>query len=188
MGVSEDRGPGPVGVALLISGFALAAAAQYLPWASVDMRAASGVGDEEGPLPTTIELDLASFNNGHVIAYLATVAFALAGVGVLVATRGPVRRAVAAAALGLLAGNALVLVGFKKAVEHVGSSALVSYRLPQEMIHIGAGYPLAIAATVLLAAGVVTTGRMLPDARRRHLADESHDGAEPLELTVTPLQ
>ncbi|MFF5231043.1 hypothetical protein [Dactylosporangium sp. NPDC000521] len=186
--VSEDRGPGPVGVALLVSGFVLAAAAQYLPWASVDMQTAAGAGDEDGPLPTSIELDLASFNNGHVIAYLATVAFALVGVGVLVATRGPVRRAAAAAALGLLAGNALVLVGLKKAVEHFGSSALVSFRLPQETIHIGAGYPLAIAATVLLAVGVVTAARMLPDTRRRRPADEPHDGAEPLELTVTPLQ
>ncbi|GAA1502981.1 hypothetical protein GCM10009827_014830 [Dactylosporangium maewongense] len=184
-----ERGPGPVGMALLVSGFVLAAAAQYLPWASVDLRSAAGGEDEvSGPVPASIELDLASFNNGHVIAYLVTVALALVGVGVLAATRGPVRRAAAAAALGLLAGNALVLVGLKKAIEHVGGSALVSYRLPEETIHIGAGYPLAIAATVLLAAGVLIAARMLPDIGRRRPVDEPHDGAEPLELTVTPLQ
>jgi hypothetical protein len=188
----DERGPGPVGVALLVAGFTLAAVAQYLPWASVDVRAANagsgGEEDEIRELPSKIDIDLGTFTSGHVIAYLGTIALALVGVGVVMATRAPFRRPAAAAALGLLAGNLLILVGFKRSIEHVGGSALMSYRLPEESITVGAGYPLAIAATVLLATGVMLAARMLPKVGRRRSVDDPHDGTEPLELTVSPVR
>jgi hypothetical protein len=187
---APQRGVGPAAVAMLVVGFGLAAAAQYLPWSTVNLRA----GTEENPLtgedrnlPTNVDIDLASLNSGHVMVYLSTLALALVGIGVLVVTRGLARRAAGAAALGMLAGNALVLVGIKRAIEHVGISPYVAYTLSEEAVHIGAGYPLAAAATAMLAAGTIVGVRGLLRPGRRARAEEPHDGTEPLELTVTPL-
>ncbi len=184
-----ERGAGPVGLGLIAIGFGLAAAAQYLPWSTVNLRSA-GVGDpdlaENGTVPQSIDVDLASLNSGPVVVYLGTLTLALVGIGILLATRGAVRRGAAAGALAMLAGNALVLVGFKQIIDRFGYNPLVSYRLPDDAVHVGAGYPLAAAATALLAAGAIVAVRGLGRPRRSQ-ADEPHDGSEPLELTVTPL-
>ncbi|GAB3866484.1 hypothetical protein GCM10027610_118830 [Dactylosporangium cerinum] len=182
-----ERGGGPVAIGLLAIGFALAAAAQYLPWSSINLRAAA-IGDpdlaEGDSTPDTIDIDLASLNSGPVVVYLGTLTLALVGIGILLATRGAVRRGAAAGALAMLAGNALVLVGFKQIIDRLGYSPLSSYRLPDDAVHVGAGYPLAAAATAMLAVGAIVAVRGL--ARRRPVEDH-HDGSEPLELTVTPL-
>ncbi|WP_327007355.1 hypothetical protein OHA72_08870 [Dactylosporangium sp. NBC_01737] len=189
---TAERGVGPAAIAMLVIGFVLAAAAQYLPWSSINLRAA---GNEANPLigddrtvPASIDIDLASLNNGHVVVYLSTLALALVGIGVLIVTRGLARRAAAAAAVGLLAGNALVLVGFQRSIEHLGSSPYTAYSLPEEAVHVGAGYPLAVAATAMLAAGTIVAVRGLLRPGRRAPKEEPHDGSEPLELTVTPLR
>jgi len=186
-----DRGVGPAAIALLVAGFALAAAAQYLPWSSVNLRAGgetNAITGEDRGLPATLDIDLASLNNGHVVAYLSTLALALVGIGVLIVTRGVVRRAAGAATLGLLAGNALVLVGFKRAIEHLGFSPYTAFSMPEDAVHITAGYPLAAAATAMLAAGTIVAVRGLLRPGRRARLEEPHDGSEPLELTVTPLR
>ena len=88
----------------------------------------------------------------------------------LLVTRGTARRGAAAGALAMLAGNALVLVGFKRIIDRLGSSPYTSYRLPDDAVHIGAGYPLAAAATAMLAAGAIVAVRGLaaaPAAGRR---------------------
>jgi hypothetical protein len=191
---AAERGAGPVAVALLAVGFALAAAAQYLPWSSVNLRSAA-VGDpdlEDNPLPESIDIDLASLNSGPVVVYLGTLTLALVGIGILLTTRGTVRRGAAAGALAMLAGNALVLVGFKQIIDRLGYSPLNAYRLPDDAVHVGAGYPLAAAATAMLAAGAILAARGsvhgLIRLGRRKPAEEPHDGSEPLELTVTPLR
>ena len=184
-GVAERAGP--VAIAMLAVGFALAAAAQYLPWSSINLRSvAPGAPDlaESGSTPESIDIDLASLNSGPVVVYLGTLTLALVGIGILLVTRGAVRRGAAAGALAMLAGNALVLVGFKQIIDRLGYSPLSSYRLPDDAVHVGAGYPLAAAATAMLAAGAIVAVRGL--ARRRPV-EEQHDGSEPLELTVTPL-
>ncbi|GAA3230016.1 hypothetical protein ACFO1B_26445 [Dactylosporangium siamense] len=185
-GVAE-RGGGPVAIALLAVGFALAAAAQYLPWSSINLRTAV-MGDpdlaENGSTPETIDIDLASLNSGPVVVYLGTLTLALVGIGILLVTRGAVRRGAAAGALAMLAGNALVLVGFKQIIDRLGYSPLSSYRLPDDAVHVGPGYPLAAAATAMLAAGAIVAVRGLT---RRRPVEDHHDGSEPLELTVTPL-
>ncbi|MEV4507942.1 hypothetical protein AB0K00_03140 [Dactylosporangium sp. NPDC049525] len=192
---AAERGAGPVAIALLALGFGLAAAAQYLPWSSVNLREAA-VGDpdlsEDSSVPQSIDVDLASLNSGPVVVYLGTLTLALVGIGILLATRGSVRRGAAAGALAMLAGNALVLVGFKQIIDRLGYSPLTSYRLPDEAVHVGAGYPLAAAATAMLAAGAIVAvrGSLLGPNRpgRKARAEEPHDGSEPLELTVTPLR
>lgn len=189
--VAQERGPGPVAVALFVIGFGLAAAAQYLPWASIDVAAAAEsnqLSGESRGLPSSVDIDLASLNNGHVVVYLSTLALALVGIGVLVVTQGAVRRAASAAAVALLAGNALVLIGFQRVLEHLGGGPYGAYTLAEEAVRIGAGYPLAVAATAMLAAGAIVGGRGLLLPGRRAAKDEPHDGTEPLELTVTPLQ
>lgn len=186
---AAERGAGPIAVAVLAVGFGLAAAAQYLPWSSVNLREAA-VGDPDisaGTVPDSIDVDLASLNSGPVVVYLGTLTLALVGVGILLATRGAVRRGAAAGALAMLAGNALVLVGFKQIIDRLGYSPLASYRLPEEAVHVGAGYPLAAAATAVLAAGTIIAVRGIGRPGRRAGADDPHDGSEPLELTVTPL-
>jgi hypothetical protein len=190
-----ERGAGPVAIALLAIGFGLAAVAQYLPWSSVNLREAN-VGDpdlaEDSTVPQSIDVDLASLNSGPVVVYLGTLTLALVGIGILLATRGAVRRGAAAGALAMLAGNVLVLVGFKQIIDRLGYSPLTSYRLPTDAVHIGAGYPLAVAATAMLAAGAIVAvrGSVLGPLRpgRQRAAEEPHDGSEPLELTVTPLR
>lgn len=188
---AAERGAGPVAVALIAIGFGLAAAAQYLPWSTVNLRGAA-VGDpdltEDSTLPQSIDVDLASLNSGPVVVYLGTLTLALVGIGILLATRGAVRRGAAAGALAMLAGNALVLIGFKQIIDRLGYSPLTSYRLPDEAVHVGAGYPLAAAATAMLAAGAIVAVRGLARPGRRAPAEDPHDGSEPLELTVTPLR
>ncbi|MDG6110032.1 hypothetical protein Daura_50685 [Dactylosporangium aurantiacum] len=186
---AAERGAGPVAVAVLAVGFCLAAAAQYLPWSSVNLREAA-VADPDvsaSTVPESIDVDLASLNSGPFVVYLGTLTLALVGIGILLTTRGAVRRGAAAGALAMLAGNALVLVGFKQIIDRLGYSPLASYRLPQDAVHVGTGYPLAAAATALLAVGVVIAVRGLGRPGRRARRDDPHDGSEPLELTVTPL-
>ncbi|MEV0132314.1 hypothetical protein AB0H83_28095 [Dactylosporangium sp. NPDC050688] len=186
---AAERGAGPVAVTVLAIGFGLAAVAQYLPWSSVNLREAA-MSDPDmsaSTVPESIDVDLASLNSGPVVVYLGTLTLALVGIGILLATRGAVRRGAAAGALAMLAGNALVLVGFKQIIDRLGFSPLASYRLPDDAVHIGTGYPLAAAATAVLAAGTIIAVRGLGRLGRRAPADDPHDGSEPLELTVTPL-
>ena len=142
----------------------------------------------DGTVPQSIDIDLASLNSGPVVVYLGTLTLALVGIGILLVTRGAVRRGAAAGALAMLAGNVLVLVGFKQIIDRLGYSPLTSYRLPDDAVHIGAGYPLAAAATAMLAAGAIVAVRGLVRFGRRAPVEDVHDGSEPLELTVTPLR
>ncbi|WP_238009270.1 hypothetical protein KZZ52_59365 [Dactylosporangium sp. AC04546] len=189
---SQQR-PGPVALSLLAVGFGLALAAQYLPWSSVKTGVASDDEDvvatsARSRVPATLDITLASLNTAHVVAYLATLVLALGAIAVVLTTTDVVRRVSTAAAAGLLAGNVLVLGGFKSAIDALGQSSFTMYTLPEDAVSVGMGYPLAIAATLLLLAGVVIAvrGPILRDRiGRRSELDETADG-EPLDLTVTP--
>ena len=91
-----------------------------------------------------------------------------------------------------------MLVGLKSSLENLGVSPYSGLTLPPDSTKIGAGYLLAFAALLVLAAGVVLGGRAGSRAdgqagpaddgrvgamlRRRA---EPPEGDEPLELTVT---
>jgi drug/metabolite transporter (DMT)-like permease len=190
-GPVDERGTGPVAIAMLVIGFGLAAAAQYLPWSTIDLRRSAEanplVGDGDG-LPASIDIDLANLGSGHVVVYLSTLVLALAAIGVLVVTQGTARRAACAAAVALLAGNALILVGFNRPIDHLAANLYASSTVPDDVMHIGAGYPLAAAATAMLAAGAIVALRGNLRPSRRRPVEDPHDGSEPLELSVTPLQ
>ncbi|GGM11221.1 hypothetical protein ACFFX1_25535 [Dactylosporangium sucinum] len=184
--------PGPVALSLLAVGFGLALAAQYLPWSSVKTGVTS---DDEDVVPTgararvpaTLDIALASLNTAHVVAYLATLVLALGAIAVVLTTTDVVRRVATASAAGLLAGNVLVLGGVKAAIDALGQSSFTMYTLPEDAVSVGMGYPLAIAATLLLLAGLVVAvrGRLLRDRLGRRSEIDESDGGEPLDLTVT---
>jgi hypothetical protein len=188
------RRAGPVALALLAIGFGLAISAQYMPWSSIKTGAADAQETDSlvttvRRLPTSIDIDLANMNTGHVVTYLTTMVLALVAIAVLLSSTGAVRRIATAAAAGLLAGNVLVLVGFKSAIDNLGASPFTAYSLPEQAIGVGAGYPLAYAAALVLAAGVfmavrgpLLTGR--PGRRSRRPVEQPESG-EPLDLTVS---
>ncbi|MFG2045376.1 hypothetical protein [Dactylosporangium sp. NPDC048998] len=196
-----DRRPGPVAFALLAIGFVLALAAQYLPWTwlaplwtsvpapvSIDDTGSNGTGpliSSSVRRPDTIEIDLANLNTGHVVAYLTTIVLALVAIAVLLSATGAVRRTAIAAAAGLLAGNLLVLVGFKSAIANLGNTPFASFTLPENSVSVGIGYPMAYASAVLLAGGVFVAARGPQLRTRRRREELLPEGGEPLELTVT---
>ncbi|UWP82613.1 hypothetical protein [Dactylosporangium fulvum] len=187
--------PGPIAYALLAIGFGLALAAQYLPWSSFKTGISSRdddtlVSPTRREIPPSIDINLANLNTGHVVAYLSTIVLALCAIAVLLSAGGVVRRTATAAAGGLLAGNLLVLVGFKSAIDNLGMNSSSAFALPDDAISVGAGYPLAVSAALILAAGVIVAGRgpLLRGMRGfgRKSVEEPEDGA-PLDLTVTPV-
>jgi hypothetical protein len=190
---APSQRPGPIAFALLAIGFGLALAAQYLPWSSIKTGASDPADDSivnpTRPLPATTNIDLANMNTGHVVMYLTTIVLALVAITVVVTSGGVVRRTATAAAAGLLAGNVLVLVGFKAAIDNLGASPYTAYSLSDEAVAVGSGYPLAIAATLMLAAGVIAAvrGPLLSGRVSRRRAAEQPDSGEPLDLTVTPV-
>ncbi|UWZ36654.1 hypothetical protein Drose_37635 [Dactylosporangium roseum] len=187
--------PNPIAYALLAIGFGLALAAQYLPWSSFQTGVSTAdddtrVSPTRRQIPSSVDINLANLNTGHVVAYLSTIVLALCAIAILLSADGVVRRTATAAAGGLLAGNLLVLVGFKSAIDNLGMSSSPAFALPDDAISVGAGYPVAVSAALLLAAGVIVAARgPLLRGRRgfgRKIAEEPENGG-PLDLTVTPV-
>lgn len=187
----EPSRPNVVALATLIVGFGVALAAQYLPWASQTLGGLGAPvedGEDAAVATRTAQVPLAYLNAAHVMAYLFTLAFALAAVAVAVFATVPARRIATGAAAGLLAANVTVLVGFQGLIGHLGAGGLAGLAVPNPNVSAGPGYLLAYAAVLVLAVAVVAAtrapalrGRLI---RPRRPADEPA-GSEPLELTVT---
>jgi hypothetical protein len=194
------RRPGVLALSLLAIGFGLALAAQYMPW-TVRTYSGSSVpasdafflspadSASQSERTTAVELGLSQLSTAHVVTYLVTIALALTAIGVLIAAPGETRRIAAAASGGLLAANLLVLVGFKNVLDHPGASDYTTLLLNGGEAMIGPGYLLAFASVLVFVAGVVLASRdrRVTGSLIRFRREVEPDGAEPLELTVTPV-
>jgi hypothetical protein len=181
--------PNVLATSLAVIGFGLALAAQYLPWAHLDMKQASRlVADVDDPaLAKVVDIPASSFDVAHMTIYMLTLGLGLAALATVLATTGQPRRIATGAGIGLLAGNLLALVGLNGIIEHVTTTNVMSLALDADMVSSGPGYYLAYAAVLVLAAALVL-GAWTPSAALRTLhGDEPVEGGEPLELTVTPV-
>ncbi|MFB9413009.1 hypothetical protein [Dactylosporangium matsuzakiense] len=186
----ERRRPDVIALVLAAIGLGLAAAAEYLPWGSVALtRGETDISSSIGgsSADRVVEVPLTNLSPAHVAVYLITLTATLAALAVvLTATGAGVRRVAAGVTGGLLAANALVLVGLSSVIQNVGGSELeLLLGRPDNVSH-GPGYLLAYAATLMLAAALAMAvwapARSL--GRRR---DEEPEGGEALELSVTPV-
>jgi hypothetical protein len=189
-GASEEKGPPwlatdrPVtrgaGLGCAVVGFGLLVAAEVLPWASLtttpiqqDFPTGTGGRMEYGitELPFSTEM----FNLGWMIV-LAAVATALV-------LRSPARIAVAAAGLGLIAGQVALLVGLTRAIQHNGVFRGTFLRNTELPVQLEVGLYCAYAALALFAVALLLAGGV---PRRLRGPDPEPDEAGPADLTVTP--
>jgi hypothetical protein len=185
----EKPRPKIVAITLTAIGFGLALAAQYLPWASLNLNAAGRLtdGEDGGAAAKTIDMPVAYFNVAHMTVYLLTLGFGLAALATVLAAQGPVRRAATGAGFGLFGANLVTLVGLKGVIDHVGSTSLAALDLDSDMVSSGPGYFLAYAAVLVLAAALVLAAWTPTAGLRIRRRVEEPEGDEPLELTVTPV-
>jgi hypothetical protein len=179
---ASGLGFSPVSVPCAVLGFLLVMAAEFLPWFTVTVSN----GDSGSTLRS---VGLASVPTLQTITYYPLWAVIFALVAVAVAVPGPVRRIAGAAGVGLLAGQAMLLLSLSRPVTTQDSISVTR--------HLEQGFYCALAAVLAVLAAVLFSGR----TRRPRLstvADVDASGAdwrsEPeapastvvLELTVTP--
>ncbi|MGI5246167.1 hypothetical protein [Dactylosporangium sp. CA-139066] len=185
----EQPRPKVIAITLAAIGFGLALAAQYLPWASLNLDAAGRLtdGEDAGAAAKTVDMPVAYFNVAHMTVYLLTLGFGLAALAMVLFAPAAVRRAATGAGIGLFAGNLIALVGLKGVIDHVGSTSLAALNLDSDMVKSGSGYYLAYAAVLVLAAALVLAAWSPSAVVRMRRRTEEPEGGEPLELTVTPV-
>jgi hypothetical protein len=172
-----------------IVGFVLVLAAEYLPWIHVDLN---GV-DDGNTNPATSEhiydFPLGMVNTWQNMAYGLSVLLVLALIATLLVAAPPLRRLVAAAALGLLAGQASILVGLASSIEQgagLGGAIEIS-SLPDNAVSVGPGFLVAVAALLVLAASVAVGVRSARSPRPQKTQNDPDAVDEPIDLVVTPL-
>lgn len=165
---------------------ALFAAAELLPWMSIEVNQAS-FNVPSGPSETRdVSLDLVG--SGISTAYYVGLLLLLAVVGLAQVSRPHARRSLTAAGFGLSAALLVLLVGV---IRRAGEGGQVVLFPPTESAA-GPGPYLAIAGVCVLVAALVVGGWRPAVAVRRHQAekpvDEDEDDEEPgpIDLTVTP--
>jgi hypothetical protein len=191
------RRPNVLALGLLAVGFGLAVSAQYLPWGSFTLGGRSALAEEDAILAPnstvtrSVDVPLTYLSAAHVAVYLITLAGALTALAVVLSVTGAgARRIAGGVAGGLLAANALVLVGLKSVIDHMGNGDFSFLLVSGVNSEHGPGYLLAYAAALVLAGALVaavrapsSSGPLLRSRRR----DDERQGGEPLELTVTPV-
>jgi hypothetical protein len=186
-----------LGLASGAGAFALALAAQIMPWATLPIVSPAIFDNGSGPGPAQFQavgLEVLG-SSPLVFVYDAVwpVLFAVFAAAFVVGRRR--RRALAATGLGLAAGQLLVLAGLYRAVHHVSSNFGVTgtalVRLELEATSTGQGVYLSVGAVVLAALGLALVS--VPPGRRRLAPvpeefDDDLDGELPPDLTVTAVE
>jgi hypothetical protein len=169
--------PNYLALGLAVVGFLVALGSQYAPWIHLaNDPTRSPDGGSAGPF----DLHLASLPSSSAIVYGFSLVAALGLVGLLLFLETH-RRLVAGAAIGVLAGNALALVGVSSSMELVTGEFNSPGAAQSGSMSIG--FYLGIAALLLLVAAVV----MVVVPRRSQRTREKVALEEPMELTVTGL-
>jgi hypothetical protein len=180
-----------VALACVAAGFALALAAQLLPWATVQALVVSD-NSPIGANSTAQDVGLEAFgNSGLVYQLIWPVLLALTGAAFVVGRRR--RRIVCAAGIGAAGGVLMALVGILRMISNgagattFGNRFVVTEQAPPTTL--GAGVYSAFVAVLLVVLALAFTG-ILP-ARRARAADDVVEEPEtdaPPDLTVTPLE
>ena len=180
-------GPGSAALSCAVVGFALAVAAQLLPWMTVEF----GVEGLNQAVPVDIGLDLlVSVPAALVYQLVWPPLLGLVGAALVVARRR--RRVVAAAGLGVAAGQVAVLAGLVRAIRYgagVYSFGPNGVRTANQLppITLGPGVYFGFAAVLLVALALVFA--MGTRLRRGGVPpnEDEPDAGPPPDLTVTPL-
>lgn len=168
--------PNVPALGLAIAGFLVAAGGQYMPWIHLN----DGVLRTNDAAPGGMDLHVSSMPAAGMILYGFSLFLALGLLGLLLFVDSH-RRAVAGATIGILAGNALVLINLSTSMESVTGQFIAVD--PSKLGSLSTGFYLAVAALVLLGAAAAVA--LLP--RRSRRTPETEDIEEPMELTVTGL-
>jgi hypothetical protein len=189
-----DQGPGervgllhrvnPYALGCLLGGFVALLGAQYLPWAHLNAIASSSNDLPSSSVAQGIDVNLNQFNQLMSLCYHLTLPLVLAGAGAAVIGAPRIRRTAAALALGLLGGQAALLVTVARDIQFGSVEGPVTPRSGADAIDFGPGFSIAVLATLLLVAAAVLAVRQT--RRRRELdAAAELEAAAPLDLTVS---
>lgn len=161
--------------------FALFAAAEVLPW--ITITKVSLLNDS--PLTSAArDASVDEVSVGGSVAYHVGVLLLLMAIGVVLASRPPTRRPVAAAGLGLAAGLLVLTVGL---IDRAGSDLGLGIPYAVES-RVGPGPFGAIAAEFVAAAAVALAAWQRHPARRGEPVepdDPDDDEPGPIDLTVS---
>jgi hypothetical protein len=175
--------PNYVALGLAVVGFLVAAGGQYMPWVHIG----GGVSQPSvtGTAAGGLDLHVSALPAGGPIVYGFSLVVGLALLGYLLFADTN-RRIVAAATVGVFAGNALALINISTSVATAtgdygnGAGATTG--------HLSSGFYLGLAAVLLLSAAAcaAAVGRLSAGTRGKR-SGTTADGEEPLDLTVTGL-
>jgi hypothetical protein len=122
------------------------------------------------------------------VAYGVSLPLVFATIAALLIAGDAVRLPLAAAGLGLVAGQVTLLVGMARAIQQGAGLASITEMtaVPRDIASLGPGYTVAVAASGLLIVALLVGGRAPRPAR---VKDEPTDAAEeePMDLVVTAL-
>jgi hypothetical protein len=168
--------PNYLALGLAVAGFLVAAAAQYMPWIHLN----GGLDRTAGGAAGGADLHVTSLPPGGAILYGFSLVIGLGLLGLLLFVETP-RRLVAAATIGVLAGNALALIELSTSLEAV--TGQFTSADSSQLGSMTSGFYLGLASLVLL----VGAAFMAALPRRPRRTTENEDIEEPMELTVTGL-
>jgi hypothetical protein len=168
-----------------VVGFLGVLASQYLPWMHLDFSSldgASSLTQREYDLP------VGGVSTWQNVAYGVSLPLVFATIAALLIAGDAIRLPLAAAGIGLLAGQLTLLVGMARAIQQGAGLASISEltAVPRDIASLGPGYTVAVAAAGLLIVAVLIAGRAPRPAR---VKDEPTDAAEEeeMDLVVTAL-
>jgi hypothetical protein len=177
-------------LACLIVGFALAVAAQLLPWARIN---AGELGIDVRNTIGTDRMSVGQIGTLQVAGYDLAWMFVFGAAAVLLVLPPSARRIGTAAALGLTAGQLLYVLGLAGPIKSGGDLGRVS-DANSPAISYGEGLYAAIAALVLVAVAILLANRRPRRARATGAGADGYGEIEdapvdhgPIDLTVTPV-
>lgn len=170
-------------VSAAIVGAALFAAAEVLPWMTVEQVVQPGVRAQSR------DVSLEGVGWGVTAAYYLGVMVLLAVAGLAQVSRPHTRRALTAAGFGLAAGMVVLLIGIVRRAGEGGQFGMFDQLSTTATVG-SAPYVAIVGVLFALAALVITGWRPNAPVRRRQepVANDGSDDEEPgpIDLTVTP--
>jgi hypothetical protein len=178
-------------VACLVAGFGLVLAAQLLPWARINtgelvIDARNSLGADQLTLGQLATLQVTGYGLGWLLVF--------GGAAVLVVLPPSARRIGTAAALGLIAGQLVSVIGLVASVKSGGDFVRLDPAF-SKAVSLGEGAYAGLAAIVLVTVAVLLANRRPRRSRAtgagpadgyQEIEDEPL-GRGPIDLTVTPV-
>ena len=190
----SDEAPAPprrrlrvnyIALGFAIVGFLGVLASQYLPWMHLDFSSLDGA---QSLTQREYDLPVGGVSTWQNVAYGVSLPLVFGTIAALLIAGDAIRLPLAAAGLGLLAGQLTLLVGMARAIQQGAGLASISEMtaIPRDIASLGPGYTVAVAASGLLIVAVLIGGRTPRPAR---VKQEPTDAAEEesMDLVVSAL-